>query len=347
MRVPPVLRVPAFRRLASTYTLNELCWAFGTVALGVLVYDRTQSAVATTALFLATTFAPALIAPALTARLDRLPVRRALPALYGCEAALFAALAVVAGGGFSLPVVLALALADGAVAIVARALTRAAIAAALAPAGTLADGNRLINVCFSVAYATGPAVAGVVVAASGAPVSLGVTAGLFALMATILGTSRSLPAAGGDADRSWLVRLREGLAYVRGQRTIRAILAAHAVAVCLLAFGMPIEVVYVRESLGASDAAYGLLLAAWGAGTFVSSVILARVRGGRAVVLAPVAACVMGASYAVMAVSPAVALAALGCLIGGAGNGVYSVSVIQAIQERLPDALQARVMSLL
>ena len=34
-------------------------------------------------------------------------------------------------------------------------------------------------------------------------------------------------------------------------------------------------------------------------------------------------------------------------LVGGAGNGAYSVSVTQAIQERLPDEFQARVMGLL
>ena len=79
MRAPKSLHVPAFRRLAASYTLNELGWGFGTVALAVLVFDRTGSALATTALFLGTAFLPALLAPALTARLDRLAVRRALP----------------------------------------------------------------------------------------------------------------------------------------------------------------------------------------------------------------------------------------------------------------------------
>src|SRR4051812_40140214 len=102
MRAPEPLHLPAFRRLAFSYTLNELSWAFGTVALGILVYDRTGSAVATTALFLLTTFAPAVVAPPLTARLDHLAVRRAMPALYLLEAAVFAALAVLAGA-VSLP----------------------------------------------------------------------------------------------------------------------------------------------------------------------------------------------------------------------------------------------------
>src|SRR4051812_5215404 len=136
MTFPPPLRLRAFRRLAATYTLNELAFSFGTVALAILVFARTGSALATTALFLVSTFAPALLAPALTARLDRLPVRRALPGLYAVETVLFVVLATVAGR-FSLPVVLVLVLADGLVAIVGRALSRAAIAAVLKPEGEL------------------------------------------------------------------------------------------------------------------------------------------------------------------------------------------------------------------
>src|SRR5919108_2189071 len=206
MRALESLSVPAFRRLATSYTLNELTWSFGTIPLAVLVYERTGSALATTLLFLATTFAPALLAPALTARLDQFPARRALPGLYLVEAALFAALVAVSGR-FSLPVVLALALADGAIAIVARALTRATVAAALKPTGALEAGNKVLNVLFSVAYATGPAVAGVVVAAAGVRVSLAICAGLFGLMALTLATARSLPSTPRTGDRSWLPRL--------------------------------------------------------------------------------------------------------------------------------------------
>jgi MFS family permease len=55
----------------------------------------------------------------------------------------------------------------------------------------------------------------------------------------------------------------------------------------------------------------------------------------------------MGAGYGLVAVSPVVALAAVGCLVGGVGNGIYYVSVVQAIQERVGEGFQARVMSLL
>ena len=70
----------------------------GSSRLAVLVYDRTQRVAPTAAFFIAAKFLPALIAPALTARLDQMALRRSLPALYVLEAAAFAALALIAEG---------------------------------------------------------------------------------------------------------------------------------------------------------------------------------------------------------------------------------------------------------
>jgi hypothetical protein len=60
------LRHAAFRRLATSYTLNELGWGFGTVALGLVVFDRTHSALAMTGLWICTLLIPALVGPAST-----------------------------------------------------------------------------------------------------------------------------------------------------------------------------------------------------------------------------------------------------------------------------------------
>src|SRR6266508_2729777 len=103
------LRHPGFRRLATSYTLNELGWGFGTVALGLVVFDHTHSALAMTALWICTLLIPALV----------------------------------------------LAAADGTLALVGRALTRAAVAATLKPTGELDTGNTLLNVSFSLCFAIG------------------------------------------------------------------------------------------------------------------------------------------------------------------------------------------------
>ena len=90
------LGIPAFRRLAVGYTLNELCDWMATVALAVLVYDQTGSALATATLFFSAKFLPSLLVPALAVRAERLPVGRCLAALYATEAVAFAVLSIVA-----------------------------------------------------------------------------------------------------------------------------------------------------------------------------------------------------------------------------------------------------------
>ena len=55
----------------------------------------------------------------------------------------------------------------------------------------------------------------------------------------------------------------------------------------------------------------------------------------------------MGVGYVVMTLATSLPVGALGCFIGGLGNGFYFVSVIQAIQERTADEYQGRVMGLL
>ena len=122
------LAVRPFGRLLASYTVNELGDAVGIVALAVLVYNRTEAVAPTAAFFIVAKFLPALVAPALTARLDQAALRRSLPALYTVEAAVFAALALIADGNFVLPLVLALGLLAGALAITGRGLTRGAVA---------------------------------------------------------------------------------------------------------------------------------------------------------------------------------------------------------------------------
>src|SRR6201746_276134 len=100
------LRRPLFRRLATTYALNEMGDWMGIVALSVLVYEATESPLATAVPFLGTRFLPALRPPSRVTRIDAPPPRIALPLVYCGETAAFGALALLAPN-FSLPVVVA------------------------------------------------------------------------------------------------------------------------------------------------------------------------------------------------------------------------------------------------
>src|SRR5438132_834058 len=108
------LQIPAYRRLLAAYTLNELAWGIGTVALALLVYQRTGTALGAAGFFLCSSFVPALLSPVLISRVDQRAARGILPALYLVEMLAFLALAWLVDH-FSLAPILLLALADGAV----------------------------------------------------------------------------------------------------------------------------------------------------------------------------------------------------------------------------------------
>jgi MFS family permease len=340
------LRLSGFRKLATAYAINDLGDMVGAVALAILVFDRTGDALATTALFVSAKFIPALLAPALTARIDHLPTGRTLAALHALEAVFFLVLVALAGAAFALPAILALALADGVLALVARSLMRGSVAGMLEPAGQLREGNALFNVIFAASTAAGPALAGLLIAWQGVEAALLLDAASFALVALLLVRASELRSARVDLD-SWMTRFRRGLKHVGGRRDLRLLLAAQATAMVFFACVVPIEVVYAKETLEAGDAGFGALLSAWGVGIVAGSMVFAV--AGRLPMLALIAISTLAiaASYAGQAVAPSLAVACAFAVLGGLGNGVQGVAVLTAVQMRTPEALQARVAGLL
>jgi hypothetical protein len=343
--VARALKVPSFGRLALTYALNELADWCASIALAVLVYDATGEALATTALFVCNRFLPAIVVPAIAARVDGLPTARLLAVLYLAEAAVLAGLAASVGA-FALPIVLALAFADGAIAATARAITRSATVALMEPAGLLREGNATMNVSFSVMNAGAPVLAGALVATAGEGMVLAAASGLFVLQAAIISGARRL-AAGEPEPSPWQHRLREGLRYVREHRLLRTLLSGQAIAIVLLMMIPPIEVVYARESLDAGDVGYGLLLAAWGVGMVLGSLLFARESRRPILIVVAIGTGIQGLAYLGMAAAPGLALACAAAVLGGAGNGMQWVSVVTAVQEATEERFQARVAGLM
>ena len=345
-RLADPLERPQFRRLAISYGVNELGDWMGIVALSVLVFDRTGSALATAALFLGTRFLPALVAPILVAKVERPPPRFALPVIYCGEAAAFGALALLAGNSFFLAGVVALAIVDGALALTGRALTRAVTAALLEPSGELRSGNAVLNVAFTGSAALGPGIAGLIVAGFGVQSALLLDAASFYAIAWILLTAGSLPQAEPDPGRV-RDRVRAGLDYIRERTTLRRLLFAQGAAFVFFAAVIPIEVIYSKQTLGTGDSGYGLLLASWGVGMVIGGIVFAAVRRAPMPLLLFFSTLAVGAGYLGLAAAPTLALACAASVVGGAGNGVQWVSAISAVQELTAAAMQARVMSVL
>ena len=340
------LAVRPFGRLLFSYTLNELGDSVGIVALAVLVYDRTEAVAPTAAFFFAAKFLPALLAPALTARLDQVAVRRSLPGLYVLEALVFGALALVARGDFVLALVLALGLLDGAFALTARSLTRGAVAATLQPAGQLKEGNALLNVGFALSTVGGSALGGLLIAEFGVSTALLVDAWTFLSIAMLLAVTRGLPAVQVERE-PFRERFSAGLRFARTNTLVRLLLIGEAVALILFTLVIPIEVIYAKESLGTSSAGFGILLASWGAGIVVGSVIYLLVRRRSTLALIVVSTAAIGIAYLGLATVDTLLLACLVSIVGGAGNGVQWISVVTALQEATPADYQARIVGLL
>ncbi len=344
-RLRDPLRRPPFRRLAISYAVNELGDWLGIVALSVLVFELTESAMASALLFIGTGFLPALLNPFLVARLERPPPRFVLPSIYAAEAAAFCALALLAGH-FSLVAIVAIAAIDGALALTAKTLTRAVTAAMLEPHGELRAGNAVLNIAFTGGAAAGPALAGAAIALLGIQAALLLNAASFYVIACIVLGAKPLPHAEPEEGRL-RDQVRAGLSYIRNHETLRRLLAAEAGALIFFSAVVPIVVVYAKDSLGVGDVGYGLLFGSWGVGMVFGSLVFATLQRASLPVLLFFSTVAIGAGYLGQAAAQSLAVACATAVIGGAGNGIQWVAMISAVQELTTAEMQARVLGTL
>jgi MFS family permease len=349
------------RRILLAYTVNELGTWFGYLALALGVYDQTHSAIATAGLFIARGLLPALLAPVLVARVERFDKRGLLAGLYAIEAVLTLALAALLWR-FSFAGVLIFVAIDGTVAVAATALVRASMAraatAAVEPAVQGSAGgndedavaeaqrqaNAALNVAFMVSLWLGPAIGGALVHWLGGPIALVLDAVSFLVCAALM---LGLRTQADGADGSTLSRLRAAWEHLRAVPALRVLLITEAVAVVVFASVEPVEVVYAKSSLHASDLGFGLLVAAWGFGAAFGAIAFSRsVRRPLGGMLTG-GAFLVGVAYLGFAAAPALVLACVAAVIGGAGNGIQWPSFISAVQQLTPGALHGRLMSVI
>jgi predicted MFS family arabinose efflux permease len=338
------LHIPGYRRLLLAYGLNELAWSVGTLALAVLVYRRTGSALGATAFFVCSQVGPALLSPLLVSRVDQRSPRRVLPVLYVLEAVLFGVLAWLTHR-FSLAAVLTLVVLDGTVALVARSLARAATVELLRPRDLLPEGNAVTNVVFSVCYMAGPAIGGLVVAAGGTVAALFVNCGLFAVIGLVLVTAGSLPRGAAEPEPTKR-RVRAALSHVRRDFALRWMLILQAGGAVAFAMSIPIEVVLASHTLHAGAGGYGALMSGWGAGAVVGSAVYARWRRRPALILMVGSAAAMALGFAIMGAAPTIVVAVIGAALGGVGNGGGLMAAKTLLQEYTPQRWMAMVTSL-
>ncbi|MHB8233983.1 MAG: MFS transporter [Solirubrobacteraceae bacterium] len=358
------LRHPELRRIVAGYTVNRLGTWFGFIALSVVVFDHTHSALAVASLLLASQVLPALLTPALVARVETSTRRGELTRLYLFEAVTTALLIVLVRWNFSLPAILVLVALDGTAALAASALLRAAAARSarnwvrlthqddapplssgdLEQASAAAEqrANAAINIGFAVTFTLGPALAGVVVPTLGASAALAIDMVSFVLCGLLLVDLR--PHVQDTETDSVRARVKAAWQYITENRTLRLLLLTQAIAFIFFEFSPPIEVAYAKVSLHAGDEGYGVLLGVWGLGVALGSVIFARSVERSLKVLLAASTFAVGFAYLGWWLAPTLAIASAAGFIGGIGNGIQWAALISAVQRRTPEHLQGRLM---
>jgi Major Facilitator Superfamily len=359
--VRSTLKSSRLRRIIAAYTVNRLGTWFGFVALSVAVFDHTHSAIAVAALLFAGQALPAFVAPALAARVEASPRSGTISGLYMFEGIATAALAVLLWH-FWLPAILLLVALDGTAALATSALLRSETARA---AREQAQGNweverggedleafaqaaerqanATLNIAFSATFMLGPAVAGVVVATAGAPAALFIDTASFLICGAMLLDLH--PHAEAAEESTVRARLQAAWRHVGAVPALGGLLLAEAVALIFFDSAGPIEVAYAKATLHAGDRGYGLLLASWGVGVVIGSLIFARSPKRGLGTMLTGGTLAMGLAYIGFAAAPSLEIACVAAVLGGVGNGVEWASMISIVQRLTPPALHGRLMS--
>jgi MFS family permease len=336
--------VQSFRLLA----LATVGSAFGTwlafVALTIDVYDRTGSAVWVSALLIADFLPAIVIGIAASSLVDRLPRRRLMIASDLARVVIFAVLPFANSPG----AIVALAALAG----FATGFFRPALYAGLPnllPDEDLAQGNSLLQTIENVAWALGPVLGGVLVAATSPDAAYWINAVTFLVSAALLaGIPDRLLQSAQAVGRGYWRDLTDGFKLVRDSRALLTVLAAWNVVMLATAGANVAEVVLAKETFDAGDFGYGLLVGVTGVGLALGSMLAGSQLEHRAL------ATVYATSIAVVAVgmvgaaaAPNVWVAAASVAVAGIGNGAAVVCNALLVQRGAPDELRGRAFTLL
>ena len=228
---------------------------------------------------------------------------------------------------------------------------RAAMVADAVPAHHLTNAIGLNSIGFNVARSTGPALAGVLIAALGIASSYAVQTGcyLLAVVSTLWLASTPIAATSGRAQRgaSFAQSIVEGWTFSWRNKTVRTGLL---ITMCAALFIMPFTTllpVFARDLLGVGATGQGALLTAMGMGAMISAVLIASLgdqlpRG--LIMLGGVT--LYGLSVVAFAASSSFRLSLALMTIVGLAHVTSWALVQTVIQTYSPSALRGRTMAI-
>ncbi len=282
--------------------------------------------------------------------IDRLRSRRRLMVLadLGRAALLVSVPLAYAAGALSIAQLYAVALIGGTLTVLFNT-TFMTVLPGLVPAHQLSDANGRLQTSAAAAQVAGPGIAGLLVQALSAPAAILIDAVSYVLSAAAISGMRAGDrVAAQDAERRPLrAEVGEGLRFVVGERSLRAIVGSAAT---LNLFGMLILsllILYARHDLHLTAAAIGLIFAAGGVGALIGALAaprLARAIGQGRAIFAATAWFSVHLLVIPLATGPHAALILAGNeLLGGAAVMVFDVNAMTLAQLRTPPRLLGRM----
>jgi MFS family permease len=335
---------PSFGLLALATLASGLGTWIAFVALTVDVFDRTGSATWVSALLIADFLPAIVIGIAASSLVDRMSRRGLMIGSDLVRFAVFAALPFVDSP--------ALIVALAGIAGFATGFFRPAVYAGLPNLVSdedLPGANSILQTLENAAWAIGPIVGGLLVAAMGPHVAYWINAVTFLVSAALLAgiPARLLQAAPAEG-HGYRRDLAEGFELIRRSRALLTILVAWNVVMLAIAGANVSEVVLAKDAFDAGDFGYGLLVGATGLGLALGSLSAASFLETRSLATVYSAAIgVVAAGMVAAAVSPGVWVAAACIVIVGAGNGTAVVCNALLVQRGAPDELRGRAFTVL
>jgi MFS family permease len=330
---------PQFRALWAAVALSYIGSGAANTALTLYVQQSRGTGTAV-AVFMIASQAPRLLGPLAGGFADRVDLRTLM---LGCDvgqAVLYALVATLPSFGFLIALV-----ALATVLQTSYGPARTAIVPNLVEPEELIPANALLGTATNLYVAIGPLVGGLLFAAVGA------SGGLLINAATFIGSAlltRALPPTPPpeDAEPETLVgSAATGARFVWSDKVLRALSITMFLLLAFIAVDNVALVFLVRETLGGSAVAYGVIEAVFGVGMILGTVWILRGRGGTWLATRLyVFACSLSVTGSFGgAIAPSVAALAPFEAIAGAGNGIEVVAMETIVQQRVPRGMIGRV----
>jgi MFS family permease len=335
-----------FRRFFIGQSISALGTWFHMLALSLLTLQLTDQA-APLGLIVALQWVPFLLLGAHAgALLDRVDARAVLLATNAVAATVSLALAAVAAtGSLRLPTLGAFALAFGAVLPFERPAVQV-LPVELVPPDLASSAIGLSTLTQSMARLAGPALAGLTFAAAGPAWCFVIDAGSYVVCAAFLLRINGERPHRRPRRSARPGQVREGLAYLRAHRRLRAVITANAL-IGLLAVNFLISVTaMVQIAFGGDSLAVGLAHTA----NAVGAVICGALMGGLAARVGrhlPLAIAGLAGAIALMAAAPTLPLFILAGPLLGAAFVAYQSAVLDTVHRLSRPDVYGRMVSLL